>query len=261
MPRLPYVCDGKNSPRMHSRHIMVKRHMLFEDAQQPPEEPPSYIDAHTHSWLEGDGVIRVRNIFPDRDSLKNLPETFSIGVHPFNLEDLENVNLQLGLIREAIQLNPAGAVAIGECGLDHFSAYPLKDQEEIFRKQIEISHEFDIPLIIHAVRAWHDIIRIKKETGSERPWLAHGFRSSMKTAEDLIDHNIMLSFGEIILHDQRTRDVLAEIPEESFVLETDESAIDIKEIYNAAAAIREIEVDELRTIVSENFLRFRNPEK
>lgn len=239
----------------------MKIDMIFDEAQPAPEDPPSYIDAHTHSWLEGDGVIRIRNIFPDRDGLKNLPETFSIGVHPFNLEDLENVNYQLGLIREAIKLNPAGAVAIGECGLDHFSAYPLKDQEEIFRKQIEIAHEFDRPLIIHAVRAWHDIIRIKKETESERFWLAHGFRSSMETAEDLIDHNIMLSFGEIILQDQRTRDVLAEIPEESFVLETDESAVDIREIYNAAAAIREIETDELRAIVAENFARFRNPEK
>ena len=46
--------------------------MLFDDAQPAPEDPPSYIDAHTHSWLEGDGVIRIRNIFPDKDSLKNL---------------------------------------------------------------------------------------------------------------------------------------------------------------------------------------------
>lgn len=235
--------------------------MLFDDSQPAPEDPPSYIDAHTHSWLEGDGVIRIRNIFPDRDSLKNLPGTFSIGVHPFNLEDLENVNLQLELIREAVKLNPEGAVAIGECGLDHFSVYPLQHQEEIFRKQIEIAADVNLPLVIHAVRAWHDIIRIKKETHSKRCWLAHGFRSSMDTAEDLIDHNIMLSFGEIILHDQRTRDVLAEIPEDSFVLETDESAMDIREIYNAAAAIREIEVDELLKIVSDNFNRFRFQEK
>ena len=239
----------------------MKRDMIFEETQPAPEEPPSYIDAHTHSWLEGDGVIRIRNIFPDKDSLKNLPETFSIGVHPFNLEDLENVNQQLNLIREAIKLNPAGAVAIGECGLDHFSTYSLKDQEEIFLKQIEIAHEADLPLIIHAVRAWHDIIRIKKETHSKRYWLAHGFRSSMPTAEELIDHDIMLSFGETILHDQRTRDVLAEIPEDAFVLETDEAAIDIQEIYNAAAAIRDIEVDELRKIVADNFAKFRSAEK
>ena len=239
----------------------MKRDMIFDDAQPAPEDPPSYIDAHTHSWLEGDGVIRIRNIFPDKDSLKNLPETFSIGVHPFNLEDLENVNQQLGLIREAVRLNPAGAVAIGECGLDHFSTYSLQHQEEIFLKQIEIAHEVNLPLIIHAVRAWHDIIRIKKETHSKRYWLAHGFRSSMPTAEELIDHDIMLSFGEIILHDQRTKDVLAEIPEDSFVLETDESAIDIQEIYSAAAAIREIEVDELRKIVADNFAKFRFAEK
>lgn len=235
--------------------------MIFDDAQPAPEDPPSYIDAHTHSWLEGDGVIRVRNIFPDKDSLKNLPEIFSIGVHPFNLEDLENVNQQLGLIREAVKLNPVGAVAIGECGLDHFSSFPLQFQEEIFRKQIEIAQEVNLPLVIHAVRAWHDIIRIKKETRSKGYWLAHGFRSTISTAEDLIDHNVMLSFGEIILHDQRTRDVLAEIPEESFLLETDESATDIREIYTAAAAIREIEVDELKNIVSDNFARFRDSEK
>lgn len=239
----------------------MKRDMIFDDAQPAPEDPPSYIDAHTHSWLEGDGVIRIRNIFPDKDSLKNLPETFSIGVHPFNLEDLENINQQLGLIREAVKMNPSGAIAIGECGLDHFSTYSLQFQEEIFRKQIEIAHEVNLPLVIHAVRAWHDIIRVKKDSQSKRLWLAHGFRSSLQTAEDLIDHNIMLSFGEIILYDQRTRDVLAEIPEESFLLETDESATEIQEIYNAAAAIREIEVDELKKIVSDNFARFREPEK
>ena len=172
--------------------------MIFDETQPAPDDPPSYIDTHTHSWLEGDGVIRVRNIFPDRDSLRNLPELFSIGIHPFNLEDLENVNQQLNFIREAVKANPESAVAIGECGIDHFSAYPPRAQEEIFLKQIEIAHEFNLPLIIHAVRAWHDIIRIKKETESGTPWLAHGFRSSMETAEDLIDHNIMLSFGETI---------------------------------------------------------------
>ena len=83
----------------------------------------------------------------------------------------------------------------------------------------------------------------------------------MQTAEELLDHDIMLSFGEIILHDQRTRDVLADIPEDSFVLETDEAAIDIQEIYNAAAAIREVEPDELRKIVADNFAKFRTAEK
>ncbi len=230
--------------------------MLFDDtAQNETEPPPPFIDAHTHSWLQGGGVLRVRNIFPDAGCSANLPDLFSIGIHPIHLEDDELTAQELRTIADVVSANPGRAVGVGECGLDHFSEHSIPRQIQVFTSQIEIAKQHGLPVVVHAVRTWYEIIRLKKLHDPERLWLAHGFRSSEDTADELVDHGILLSFGEALIQDERTREVFAEIPDDSFLLETDESAIEIQKIYQVAASIRDLEITELRRRIAENFKR------
>ena len=60
--------------------MQQEEHSLSED------KPPSYIDLHSHSFMSGDGVLRVQNLFPDVSGESRLPDYFSIGIHPKNID-------------------------------------------------------------------------------------------------------------------------------------------------------------------------------
>ncbi len=47
--------------------------------------------------------------------------------------------------------------------------------------------------------------------------------------------------------------VLSQISEDSFFLETDDSEHSIKDIYKAAAEIKKIDLDQLKSIILQNF--------
>ena len=74
--------------------------MLQEEHSLSEDKPPSYIDLHTHSFMTGDGVLRVQNIFPDVSGESSLPEHFSIGIHPKNI-DPEYLERELAIMADS----------------------------------------------------------------------------------------------------------------------------------------------------------------
>lgn len=218
------------------------------------DKPPSYIDLHTHSFMSGDGILRVQNVFPDVSGGCDLPERFSIGIHPKNI-DPEYIGRDLAIMDKVLAGNN-GAVAVGECGLDKFSLVDLAVQEEVFIAQIQLSLKYGLPMVIHSVRSWQEIIRIKKQYAGKQTWVVHGFRSSIEAAESLIRHNILLSFGEAITEEQsKARAVISELNYDSFFLETDESTMPIEYLYKVAAHLCDCEEDYLCEQIQENYQR------
>ena len=176
--------------------------MQQEDHSLSEDKPPSYIDLHTHSFMSGDGVLRVQNIFPDVSGGSRLPEYFSIGIHPKNI-DPEFIDRDLAIMDRVLAENRSGGVvAVGECGLDKFSLVDFETQEKVFVAQIQLALKYDLPMVIHSVRSWQEIIRVKKQYARKQTWVVHGFRSSIEAAESLIRHNILLSFGEAVTEEQ-----------------------------------------------------------
>jgi Tat protein secretion system quality control protein TatD with DNase activity len=57
---------------------------------------------------------------------------------------------------------------------------------------------------------------------------------------------MMLSFGSKLLKDDKLRSVFSKIPIDSLFLETDDADVHITDIYQAAAAIRKIDVETLK---------------
>lgn len=52
--------------------------------------------------------------------------------------------------------------AIGECGLDKYSQVDFDIQKQYFIKQIELSELTHKPLIIHCVKAYNELLNLKK---------------------------------------------------------------------------------------------------
>src|SRR5688572_19605201 len=86
---------------------------------------------------------------------------FGIGVHPHQAGPFADREPEVArLIRAALAANPA-ARAVGEIGLDyHYDFAPKTVQQEVFRTQIRLARELDLPVIIHTREAEDDTLAI-----------------------------------------------------------------------------------------------------
>lgn len=77
-------------------------------------------------------------------------------------------------------------MAIGEVGLDKVTSTPFDLQMNILQKQLELAKKYDKPVIIHCVKAYSDLIKIKKRDFKMQVWIFHGFNTSWQVAEQLL---------------------------------------------------------------------------
>ncbi|PIE01370.1 MAG: DNAase [Thiothrix nivea] len=114
-------------------------------------------------------------------------------------------------------------VAVGECGLDFYIPGADKTaQTELFKQQLWLAKDFDLPLIIHARKALDEIMKYIRQTGSVRG-VIHSFSGSRQQAERLIEQGFYLGVGGTITYERakRLRKVMSIVPTECLLLETD----------------------------------------
>ena len=135
-----------------------------------------------------------------------------------------NVEEQLAELRR--QAAQSRVVAIGETGLDKRAATPLTQQMELFRVSADLSEKHNLPLIIHCVKAWDELIALRRTLRPRQTWIIHGFRGGAEQARQLLRQGFPLSFGEHFHPDA----VRAAYPDHLFA-ETDERGADIHIVY------------------------------
>ncbi len=183
------------------------------------------LDIHTHRFYESPSVS-ILNCFPD--DFTPFPERYySVGFHPWYLtaDGKEDWN------RFLEQVSHPQVLAIGEAGLDKLATTSMPVQEVAFSKQADIAAKLGKPLIIHCVKAYNEIIQYKKQLKPDVAWIIHGFRGKKQLAEQLVEHGFYLSFGE-----KYQDDALTATPTDRLFIETDESTIDIHQLYQKAAS-------------------------
>lgn len=114
-------------------------------------------------------------------------------------------------------------VAIGECGLDFYLPHPdIPSQEQWFQAQLKLACEFDLPLIIHARRSLDAVMSHLRRFPAARG-VIHSFAGSQQQADLLIKRGFYLGVGGTCTYPraQRLRSVLANVPLEHLLLETD----------------------------------------
>lgn len=214
-------------------------------------------DIHTHDApspnSDDDESLRqnisyIVNVYPlgfeyAKDN-ENYP-WFSCGVHPWYSEDAEP---QLKFLKE-IAGDPR-IVAIGEAGLDKLKGPDLKIQQPIFEQQVQLSEQLQKPLIIHCVKAWEELLHIKKLYKPRQPWIIHGYKGKVELAKQLLSHGFLLSINE-----RFNDDAIREIPLDRLFCETDISETSIEDIYSEVAKALNISVEVLALQIAENVKR------
>ncbi|WP_317048231.1 TatD family hydrolase [Flavobacterium arcticum] len=150
-------------------------------------------------------------------------------------------------------------LALGECGLDKRIEISLEIQEAIFEKQLLLAKKYNKPVILHIVAAFQELIAIKNKIQPNVPIIVHGFSKNAQVAKQLLDNGFYLSFGKYLLRNPELLEVLAQVPENRFFLETDTIEEGIGEVYKKAATARNTDIENIKNIINNNFKTvFRN---
>ena len=143
----------------------------------------------------------------------------AVGWHPEEAEDWTEDSLSEIRALAADER----VVAIGEIGLDYYWDKTYKEKQKMmFRAQIELALELDLPVIVHDREAHGDSLEIVKDYPSLRG-VFHCFSGSVEMACELVKRGWYLGFDGPITYKNAVRslEVIRAVPMERIVLETD----------------------------------------
>lgn len=182
----------------------------------------------------------IYNVFGGQ-SVPEQEQVFSVGIHPWHLNASSlSTNVEELLYPYLAQSN---CVAIGECGLDKLTESELSLQIAVFEQHIQLAERHGLPLLIHCVKAFEELIQMRKKYPKGK-WILHGFSKKSELAKQLIQHDIALSFGINLLTKDYLHKVFQEIPLNAVFLETDmESPEMISELYARAAQLKSLPLE------------------
>lgn len=144
----------------------------------------------------------------------------AVGYHPENCAPCtpEDLNVLRELAGEP------KVVAIGEIGLDYYweENPPRERQQQVFRDQLALAEELDLPVIVHDREAHADSLAIVKEF-PEVTGVFHCYSGSPEMAEELLKRGWYLGFDGPITYKnaRRAPEVAAMTPLDRMVIETD----------------------------------------
>lgn len=197
-------------------------------------------DIHTHFHQRNS--VSILNTHSSLDSLH------SRGIHPWNVD--ENYKLKLHELETDLQ-HPS-CLALGEIGLDKVCTTDFKLQRKLFIKQIEYSEKYNLPVIIHCVKASNELFQLKKEIKPSQKWIWHGF-NKIQLLQQTLDIEIIPSFGQAIMHNRPLQQEVSKLNSNQFLLETDSSILSIEAIYKTVANSRNYSLETLQKEQITNF--------
>lgn len=147
----------------------------------------------------------------------------SIGVHPHDAK-LYDEKAEADLIELAKREK---VVAWGEIGLDYYYDHsPREVQRDVFRRQIKIAKELNLPVIIHSRDADDETVEILTEEYHQT--LGHGgvmhcFGGSAEMAKAMLDVGFYISFaGNVTFKKaENLREAAKIVPLDKLLIETD----------------------------------------
>lgn len=143
-----------------------------------------------------------------------------IGLHPTSVK--EDFREHLKVIKGWLEKEKF--YAIGEVGIDlYWDRSRLREQEEAFRYQIELSLMHDLPLAIHCRESFDEIIAILEKYRVEKlKGVFHAFSGTPEEALTVINMGFFLGIGGVVTFKNSGTDrILTETGPSKLLIETD----------------------------------------
>ncbi len=180
------------------------------------------------SALPGQGVGLVVNPGCDLDSSRRaigIAERYpfvyaAVGVHPEDCAGWQDTDVDE---LRSLAAHPK-VVAVGEIGLDYYwkENPPREFQQRVFRAQLALARELDLPVIVHDREAHGDCLSIIREFPQVRG-VFHCFSGSAEMAKELVGLGWMISFTGALTYKNARKAVEAAqaVPLDRIMIETD----------------------------------------
>jgi TatD DNase family protein len=207
-----------------------------------------FFNFHTHSFTNQPDVLELVNQYPQEFDA-SIP-FYSIGIHPWYIVE-DRVESDLEIIES--KLREMNCLAVGECGLDKRIEIPMELQQVVFEKQLLLAQKYGIPVVIHCVAAFQEVIATKKRLNITVPMIIHGFSKKEQTAKRLLDNGFFISFGKYLLRNPELESVFKSVPDDRFFLETDTIEENIDAVYALAAKYKDVNCEEIQKQINSNF--------
>lgn len=203
---------------------------------------------HTHNPSSLNDALY--NLLPPFTLPEAPPKYFSAGIHPWYI----NNRLEDHLDRLEHLIKTDKLKAIGETGLDKHRGPNIEIQVKVFETHIEWAQKFHLPLIIHCVRSYPEVLSLLKKHKFKEPVIFHGFRGNWSTALPLIKAGYLLSFGPSILNATISLIQTVQLsPLNQLLIETDDSQVTIEEIFQAIIHIKQVSEETMVDHLSQTF--------
>ncbi len=213
--------------------------------------PKNLLDFHTHSLRNKDlkDVAEIVSIHLGQEKER---QYFTVGLHPWWTTTPVTPQQQNQLL---LLLADEYCLAMGEMGLDRLKGPAMNIQMEVLRSQLVIAEQLNKPVIIHCVRAFDQLIQIKKEFPNIKKWCVHGYGRHVILAKQLIAHGFYLSL--MPSPPAKYQSWFESLPMEKLFLETDSMPdVTIQQIYTLVSEAAGLDFDELCVQMNKNASEF-----
>jgi len=219
------------------------------DRGEPPVLPAPAFDAHCHldAMAHRAGVeptrdfvagvmakaraVNVTRVITVGDTLASSawcvqtahehPDVYAaVAVHPTEVAGLTDAGYAE---LERFARDPR-VVAVGETGLDYYwDRTTPADQQEHFRRHIDMAKRVGKPLMIHDREAHDDVLRILREEGPPERVVFHAFSGDVAMAQACVHAGYVLSFAGVVTFTNapRVREAAASVNADQILVETD----------------------------------------
>ena len=165
------------------------------------------------SCCDKNSIIEGLKLIKEYDNL-----FLSIGFHPEVVSEITSEDYKW--LKDIVSNCPR-VVAIGEIGLDYYWEKEKKElQKEMFKKQLDIAKELELPVVIHTRDAIQDTYDILSEYNLKG--VIHCYSGSVDMAEKFIKLGYLLGIGGVVtFSNSKLYQVVEKVGLSNIVLETD----------------------------------------
>jgi len=190
----------------------------------------------------------------------------TVSIHPEYIKEIERLGVDDFLKR--IEENKEKIVGIGETGLDFIIEEPewREKQKQLFIKFIEFAKNLNLPLVIHARKAFAEAIEILEKFGTKRV-LMHFF-TAKELLPKIIKNGWSISVNTTLLNSKKIKKIVRDLPIEKIMTETDSPWLgpnetrndptSVKFVIERIAEIKKIDFREVDKITTQNAIEFFN---